>query len=193
MAVDLVYLALMAFVFARPLDAWLAGFPALAGEHSLLRLLALLGIVIGLHVLVSLPLSFVDGYVVEHRFGLSNQSLRRWVRNWVLRNGLALVLGGADVRRPVLDHVAHRAVLVADRGGGVLRGERDPGTARAGRFSAVVLQDRADRECGAGRADAATGRRHRTGDRGRVPAGAERRYVEGQRDAGRAWAGRGGC
>ena len=26
MAVDLVYLAIMAFVFARPLDAWLAGF-----------------------------------------------------------------------------------------------------------------------------------------------------------------------
>ena len=42
MAVDLVYLALMAFVFARPLDAWLAGFPALAGQHSMLRLLALL-------------------------------------------------------------------------------------------------------------------------------------------------------
>ena len=33
--------------------------------------------------------------VVEHRFGLSNQSLRRWVRNWLLRNAFALVLGGA--------------------------------------------------------------------------------------------------
>jgi STE24 endopeptidase len=95
MSVDLAYLALMAFVFARPLDAWLAGFPALAGPQSMLRLLALLGIVIGLHILVSLPLSFIDGYVVEHRFGLSNQTLRRWVRNWLLRNTLALVLGGA--------------------------------------------------------------------------------------------------
>jgi STE24 endopeptidase len=95
MAVDLAYLALMAFVFARPLDTWLATFSALSGDQSLLRLLALLGIVIGLHVLVSLPLSFTDGYIVEHRFGLSNQSLRRWVRNWLLRNVFALALSGA--------------------------------------------------------------------------------------------------
>jgi STE24 endopeptidase len=95
MGVDLVYLALMALVFAVPLDRWLASFPVLAGDHSLPRLLTLVGIVMGLHMLVSLPLSFLDGYVVEHRFGLSNQTLRRWVRNWLLRNLLALVLGGA--------------------------------------------------------------------------------------------------
>jgi STE24 endopeptidase len=46
-------------------------------------------------MLVSLPLSFLDGYVVEHQFGLSNQTLRRWIRNWLLRNLLALLLGGA--------------------------------------------------------------------------------------------------
>ena len=69
------------------------GFPALAGEQSMLRLLALLGIVIGIHILVSLPLSFIDGYVVEHRFGLSNQSLRRWVRNWLMRNAFAIGAG----------------------------------------------------------------------------------------------------
>jgi STE24 endopeptidase len=95
MAVDLVFLALLAFVFARPLDAWLTGYPALAGERSLLRLLALFAVVTGIHILVSLPLSFIDGFVVEHRFGLSNQSLRRWVRNWLLRNAFALALGGA--------------------------------------------------------------------------------------------------
>lgn len=95
MAVDLLYLGLMAFVFARPLDAWLARFAALAGEQSLLRLLALLLIVVGVHICVSLPLSFIGGYVVEHRFGLSNQSLRRWIRNWLLRNTLALALSGA--------------------------------------------------------------------------------------------------
>ncbi len=92
MAVDLVYLALMAFVFARPLDAWLAEFPNLVGDQSLRRLLYLLVIVVGLHVIVSLPLSFIDGFIVEHRFGLSNQSLRRWVRNWLLRNVLAISL-----------------------------------------------------------------------------------------------------
>jgi STE24 endopeptidase len=94
-AVDLVYLALVAFVFARPLDAMLSRIPALAGPQSMLRLLALFGIVTGIHILVSLPLSFVDSFIVEHRFGLSNQTLRRWVRNWLLKNVLTLLLGGA--------------------------------------------------------------------------------------------------
>ena len=95
MAVDVIYLGLMAFVFARPVDAWLARFEPLADPQSMLRLLALFGVVIGLHILVSLPLSFYSGYVVEHQFGLSNQSLRRWLRNWTLSNALAVLLGAA--------------------------------------------------------------------------------------------------
>jgi STE24 endopeptidase len=94
MAVDLVYLGLMAFVFGPRIDAWLATFEPLAGERSMLRLVALFGVVIGLHILVSMPLSFYSGYVVEHQFGLSNQSLRRWFRNWSLGNVLAVLLGG---------------------------------------------------------------------------------------------------
>ncbi len=93
MAIDLVYLGLMAFVFARPIDAWLASFPSLAGEQSILRLIALFCIVMLLHILVSLPLSFYSHYVVEHQFGLSNQSLRRWLRNWSLSNVLTIALG----------------------------------------------------------------------------------------------------
>jgi STE24 endopeptidase len=50
-------------------------------------------VVMGLHILVSLPLSFYSGYVVEHKFGLSNQTLRRWLRNWALGNLLAVALG----------------------------------------------------------------------------------------------------
>lgn len=93
MAIDLVYLGLMAFVFARPIDAWLASHPTLAGDQSMLRLLALFGIVMLLHMLVSLPLSFYSHYIVEHQFGLSNQTIRRWVRNWSLSNVLTLALG----------------------------------------------------------------------------------------------------
>src|SRR5262245_36059392 len=55
MAIDLIYLGLMAFVFARPLDSWLARFPMLAGDHSIVRLIALFVIVMLLHILVSLP------------------------------------------------------------------------------------------------------------------------------------------
>jgi STE24 endopeptidase len=93
MAIDLVYLGLMAFVFARPLDAWLARFTPLAGEQSMLRLVALFCIVMLGHILVSLPLSFYSHYVVEHQFGLSNQSVARWVRNWSLSNVLTIGLG----------------------------------------------------------------------------------------------------
>ncbi len=85
----------MAFVFARPLDAWLGGSRALAGEQSLLRLLALFGVVIGIHILVSLPLSFYSGYIVEHQFKLSNQSVSRWIKNWLKKNAFGVVLGGA--------------------------------------------------------------------------------------------------
>lgn len=95
MALDAVYLGIMAFAFARPLDAWLASHSMFSGDKSLVRLLALFGVVIGIHILVSLPLSFYSGFVVEHQFKLSNQSLGRWVANWLKRNAFAVVLGGA--------------------------------------------------------------------------------------------------
>jgi STE24 endopeptidase len=93
MALDLIYLGVMALIFARPLDAWLATFLPSAAEQSYVRLLLVYLVVMGLHILVSLPLSFYSGYVVEHKFGLSNQTLRRWFRNWALGNVLAVVLG----------------------------------------------------------------------------------------------------
>ena len=90
-ALDLVYLGVVTFVVAVPLDSWLAKFPALSGSCSYLRLIALLLIVFAFHVMVSAPLSFFSGFVVEHWFGLSRQTHLRWLRNWSLNNGLALV------------------------------------------------------------------------------------------------------
>jgi STE24 endopeptidase len=95
MAVDILFLGIIALVFARPIDAWLSTFEPLAGEQSMLRLLALFAVVMGLHILISFPLSFYSGYVVEHQFGLSKQTIRRWFRNWTLSNTLAVVLGAA--------------------------------------------------------------------------------------------------
>ncbi|HEY2827255.1 MAG TPA: hypothetical protein VGJ04_06610, partial [Pirellulales bacterium] len=95
LAIDVVFLALMAFVFAGPIDAWLTRLRALSGTPSMLRLLALFGVVTLLHICVSLPLSFYSGYIVEHQFALSNQSLGRWITNWLKRTGLAVVFGGA--------------------------------------------------------------------------------------------------
>lgn len=92
-AIDLIYLGLMAFVFARPLDTLLASFAPLAGPQSMLRLIALFCLVMLLHILVSLPLSFYSHYVLEHQFGLSNQTFRRWLRNYSLSNVLTIALG----------------------------------------------------------------------------------------------------
>ncbi len=93
-ALDVVYLAVMAFFFARPLAAWLARSTALP-EGAMWRLLALLACVYLLHMAVSLPLAFFSGYVVEHRFGLSRLSLGRWIIKYLKLNALGLVFGAA--------------------------------------------------------------------------------------------------
>lgn len=93
LAIDIVYLGVMALVLAVPIDNWLAGFEWLAGPQSMTRLVVLFVVVVSLHILVSLPLSFYSGYVVEHRFGLSRQSLGRWVKNYLKRMSLTVLLG----------------------------------------------------------------------------------------------------
>ena len=50
-------------------------------------------IVTGLHVLLSFPLSLYSGFVLEHRFGLSRQTLGRWLWRYVKRNLLVLAFG----------------------------------------------------------------------------------------------------
>ena len=82
-------------------------FQPLAGEQSMLRLLALFGVVIGLHILVSLPLSFYSGYVVEHQFGLSNQSLAPLAPQLGAQQRAGHRARRRAQRRPVLDHLAH--------------------------------------------------------------------------------------
>jgi STE24 endopeptidase len=88
-ALDVGYLGLMAFVFAVPLDRWLAGFIA----RDTPRLVALFVIVTGLHMAISFPLSFYAGHALEHRFALSRLSLAGWLWRYAKRNLLALGLG----------------------------------------------------------------------------------------------------
>ena len=90
--IDIAYLSVMAFVFARPIDAWLNTFPVL-GSIWTLRLAIMFLIVIGLHIAVSFPLSFYSGHILEHRFGLSNQTLRGWLERYLKRNALAIAFG----------------------------------------------------------------------------------------------------
>lgn len=59
---------------------------------ALLFYLLLLG---AITKLVSLPLSVYSGYVLEHRFELSNQSLKSWIRDYAKGLALSFVLGAA--------------------------------------------------------------------------------------------------
>ena len=88
-AVDVVYLAVMALLLARPIDAWL-GRSSWLGEYWTLRLAVMLLIVIALHIAVSFPLSFYSGHVLEHRFALSTQTLAAWLWRYAKRNLLAV-------------------------------------------------------------------------------------------------------
>lgn len=64
-----------------------------------LRLAAMFAVLSGIGMLVSLPLSYYSGYVLEHRFHLSTLTLRRWLWRKTkmllvgLPLGLAMVLG----------------------------------------------------------------------------------------------------
>jgi STE24 endopeptidase len=88
-AIDVAFLSLMAFALARPVAAWLETITWLRHSPSL-QLLALGAITVGLHVAVSFPLSFYSSYVLERRFGLSRQSLGRWLIRYSQRTALAL-------------------------------------------------------------------------------------------------------
>ena len=87
--IDVAYLSVAAFLLARPLDAWLQTFSPMAGNWSL-RLAALFLAVMALHIVVSFPLSFYSGHVIEHRFKLSTQTFGHWLWQYAKRNLLAV-------------------------------------------------------------------------------------------------------
>src|SRR5262245_33020509 len=87
---DLVYLALVALVLAQPLDDWLAAFVA----NDYLRLVAMYSVVMLLHECVSFPLSLYGGHILERRYGLSRQSLGRWLWRHFKRFALTAMFGG---------------------------------------------------------------------------------------------------
>lgn len=83
---DHAVLLVIAFALAVPLDRWLQTYAYF--ESRWVRLVAFFLLTTGLHYLVSFPLSFYSGFVLEHRFGLSRQSLGRWLKRYLLQNTL---------------------------------------------------------------------------------------------------------
>jgi STE24 endopeptidase len=90
MVIDVAYLTIAAFWLGPIVDRWLQGFSVIAGEHAYLRVAALVAVLFAIHALISFPLSIYSGHSVEHRFGLSKQTLGRWLRKYILRMALSL-------------------------------------------------------------------------------------------------------
>jgi len=77
MAVDVVFLAIIAFLVAQPIDQWLIGVSWL--QNMWIRLAAFFTIIGAASFCVSLPFSYYSGFVLEHRFGMSRQTIFRWL------------------------------------------------------------------------------------------------------------------
>ncbi len=91
-ALDVGYLAVVAFWVVGPIDRWLAATSMLSASRYLL-LATLFVVVTALHAAISFPLSWYRGYVLEHQFGLSTQTPRAWLWRYTKRMGLALAFG----------------------------------------------------------------------------------------------------
>ena len=81
MALDLVVLIVSALVIAKPLDDWLQQtlVPGDSIWMLLLRVSLFSLILLAFHEVVSFGLTYYRGYVVEHRYDLSNQTPARWL------------------------------------------------------------------------------------------------------------------
>jgi STE24 endopeptidase len=93
-AVDVAFLAVAAFLLAKPLDAWLDHVGLLKNSDTL-RLLALFVCITALHLAVSFPLSFYSGFLLEHQFQLSNLTFWGWLWRYAKLHAVGLALGMA--------------------------------------------------------------------------------------------------
>ncbi len=87
-AIDVAYIGLFAFLAARPLDRYLQ--ESVGWQAAWIRLAAMYLIMTCGHIAVSLPLSFYSGFTLEHQFGLSRQTLKRWLTQYAKSMGIAI-------------------------------------------------------------------------------------------------------
>src|SRR5262245_53286723 len=76
MVLSLSAIAFMALVGGPYVDHWVRGW---VGANGLVRLVVLGFLYAAGLELLTLPLHFWSGFVLEHRYGLSNQTFARWV------------------------------------------------------------------------------------------------------------------
>jgi STE24 endopeptidase len=90
-ALDVTTLAIVASLLAKPLDQWLESWAAFQVVWTRLGVLFL--IIAVAQYAVSFPLSLYAGFLLEHKFGLSRQTLWRWFRRDLLKFTLTLAFG----------------------------------------------------------------------------------------------------
>lgn len=94
--IDLVLLACIAFLLARPLDDSLATFSWL--DNRWWRLAAMFLAITGLHLAAAFPLAVYAGHVLEHQFALSRQSFAAWLWRYAKRHALGFIFGLALIQ-----------------------------------------------------------------------------------------------
>jgi STE24 endopeptidase len=91
--VSLAAVAVAALLFGPQIDGLIR---RVTGEHDSLRLIGIGFVYASALELLTLPVSFWSGYIVEHRYGLSNQTLWRWVwrrvKGYLIGGPIGLVL-----------------------------------------------------------------------------------------------------
>lgn len=88
---DVTTLAIVALFLAKPLDQWLESWAACRVAWT--RWGALFLVMAVAQYAVSFPLSLYAGFLLEHKFGLSRQTIWRWFRRDLLKFALTLALG----------------------------------------------------------------------------------------------------
>jgi STE24 endopeptidase len=90
LAIGLVYLIMwLAFGWSLALKTWLTSYTT--NEWLLVAMFTL--IFGGILAVINLPLSYYEGFILPHRFGLSTQNLRGWIIDQIKAGGIGGILG----------------------------------------------------------------------------------------------------
>ena len=95
-ALDVTSLAVIAFLLAKPLDQQLESWAVF--QTAWVRLGVFFLLIAVAQYVVSFPLTLYAGFLLEHKFGLSRQTLFRWLRRELLKFVLTLALGLALIQ-----------------------------------------------------------------------------------------------
>jgi STE24 endopeptidase len=81
---------LLYFDLSRSIVAWLEGITPI----RFFLVLLYFALIYSCYSIITLPLSYIGGFVIEHRYGFSKQTTAGWFLDWVKSFGVSFILGG---------------------------------------------------------------------------------------------------